>query len=105
MEVSIRREDLTRGLYLVQGVVERRSTVPILANVLLDPTEGGISFTATDMAAGLRVRVPAAAKNQGAVTVNARKLYAIGREGTAEARVLTASTAGRAAAPAGRSKY
>ena len=105
MEVSIRREDLTRGLYLVQGVVERRSTVPILANVLLDPTEGGISFTATDMEVGLRVRVPAEVKKKGAVTVNARKLYEIGREVTAEALVLKASTPGWVDVLAGRSKF
>src|SRR5437667_262159 len=55
MELSIRREDLTRGLYLVQGVVERRSTVPILANVLIESAEGGITLTATDMEGGLRM--------------------------------------------------
>ena len=38
MDVSIRREDLVRGLHLVQGVIERRNTLPILANVLLVPS-------------------------------------------------------------------
>ena len=105
MEVSIRREDLTRGLYLVQGVVERRSTVPILANVLFEPAEGGISLTATDMEVGLRVRVPAEVKKKGAVTVNARKLYEISREVTAEELVLKASTTGWVDLLAGRSKF
>jgi len=105
MEVSIRREDLTRGLYLVQGVVERRSTVPILANVLFEPAEGGLALTATDMEVGLRVRVPAEVKKKGAVTVNARKLYEISREVTAEELVLKASTAGWVDVLAGRSKF
>jgi len=105
MDVSIRREDLTRGLYLVQGVVERRSTVPILANVLFEPAEGGVSLTATDMEVGLRVRVPAEVKKKGAVTVNARKLYEISREVTAEELVLKASAAGWVDVLAGRSKF
>src|SRR2546421_10279673 len=94
MEVSIRREDLTRGLYLVQGVVERRSTVPILANVLFEPAEGGVSLTAPDMEVGLRARVPSAVKKKGAVTLNARKLYEISHDVTAEDEELKASTAG-----------
>src|SRR2546425_1142996 len=105
MEVSIRREDLTRGLYLVQGVVERRSTVPILANVLLEPTESGIALTATDMEVGLRARVPAEVKKKGSVTVNARKMYEISREVTAEEVILKASMAGWVDILAGRSKF
>ena len=105
MELSIRREDLTRGLYLVQGVVERRSTVPILANVLLEPAESGIALTATDMEVGLRARVPAEVKKKGTVTVNARKLYEISREVTAEELVLKASSAGWVDVLAGRSKF
>ena len=77
MEFSVQREDLVRGLHLVQGVVERRNTLPVLANVLLEPAEGGIALSATDMEVGLRALVPAVVKKKGAVTVNARKLYEI----------------------------
>src|SRR5947207_11081044 len=45
MEVSVKREDLVKGLYLVQGVVERRNTLPILANVLIEPAAEGIAIT------------------------------------------------------------
>ena len=44
MEISIKREDLLHGLYLVQGVVERRNTQPILAHVLIEPGDGGIAL-------------------------------------------------------------
>lgn len=105
MEVSVRREDLARGLHLVQGVVERRNTLPILANVLVEPAEGGIALTATDMEVGLRSLVPAQVKKKGAVTLNARKLYEIVREVTAEEIVLKSTQAGWVELIAGRSKF
>jgi len=77
MEVSIKREDLTKGLYLVQGVVERRNTLPILANVMIEPAAEALALTATDMEVGVRVEVAAHVKKKGAVTLNARKLYEI----------------------------
>ena len=105
MEVSIKREELVRGLYLVQGVVERRNTLPILSNVLIEPAEEGIALIATDTEVGLKVRVPAAVKRRGSVTVNARKLYEISREAAAEDVVLQVTTAGWIEVAAGRSKF
>jgi DNA polymerase-3 subunit beta len=105
MEINLRREDLVRGLHLVQGVVERRNTLPILANVLLEPAEGGIALTGTDMEVGLRGVVPAVVKRKGSVTLNARKLYEIAREVTAEEVVLRSTQAGWVDLHAGRSKF
>jgi len=105
MEVSVRREDLVRGLYLVQGVVERRNTLPILANVLIEPANGGVALTATDMEVGLRNTVQADVKKKGSVTLNARKLYEIVREMTADEVVLRAAQAGWVEVLAGRSRF
>lgn len=105
MEVSVRLQDLTRGLYLVQGVVERRNTLPILANVLVEPTSGGIALTATDMEVGLRTTVSAGVKKKGTVTLNARKLYEIVRELKAEEVVLKSAQAGWVELSAGRSRF
>jgi DNA polymerase-3 subunit beta len=105
MEVSLRRDDLVRGLHLVQGVVERRNTLPILANVLIEPAEDGIALTATDMEVGLRGLVPAQMKKKGTVTLNARKLYEIAREVTGEEVVLKSTQAGWVDVLAGRSKF
>jgi len=105
MEVSIRREDLVRGLYLVQGVIERRNPLPILANVLLEPEETGISLTATDMEIGLRAVIPALVKRKGSVTLSARKLYEIAREVTGEEVVLKSVQAGWVEVLAGRSRF
>src|SRR5881392_508 len=92
MEVTVRREDLVRGLHLVQGVVERRNTLPILANVLIEPAAEGIALTAQ-------------VKKKGTVTLNARKLYEITREVTAEEVVLKSVQAGWVEVLAGRSKF
>jgi DNA polymerase-3 subunit beta len=105
MEVSVRREELMRGLYRVQGVVERRNTVPILSNVLIEPAENGIALSATNMEIGLRGTVPAQVKKKGTVTVNARKLYEIVREVTAEDVVLKFGAAGWVDLLAGRSRF
>jgi DNA polymerase-3 subunit beta len=105
MEVSIKREDLLRGLHQVQGVVERRNTLPILANVLMEPTEGGLALTATDMEVGLRTRVTGKVKTKGAITLNARKLYEIVREVAAEEITLKAVAPGWVELLAGRSKF
>jgi DNA polymerase III subunit beta len=105
MEVSIRREDLVKGLYLVQGVVERRNTLPILANVLIEPAAEGVALTATDMEVGLRGLIPAQVKKKGSVTVSARKLYEIAREVPGEEVVLRSTQVGWVEVLSGRSKF
>jgi len=105
MELSVGREELVRGLHLVQGVVERRTTLPILSNVMLEPAEGGITLSATDMEVGLRGFVPAEVKRKGTATINARKLYEIAREMSAQEIVLRSTQAGWVEVLAGRSKF
>src|SRR5438552_2201753 len=105
MEVSIKREDLVKGLYLVQGVVERRNTLPILANVLIEPAAEGIAITATDMEIGLRAVVPADVKKKGAVTLNARKIYEIVREVPGQEISLKSTQPGWVDVASGRSKF
>lgn len=80
MEFTIAREELLQGLYLTQGIVERRTTIPILANVLLESTADGISIAATDQEVGVRRTCDAKVKRKGALTAGARKLYEIVRE-------------------------
>jgi DNA polymerase-3 subunit beta len=80
MEFTITREELLQGLYLTQGIVERRTTIPILANVLLESTADGISIAATDQEVGVRRTCDAKVKRKGALTAGARKLYEIVRE-------------------------
>ena len=80
MEVQLERDAFSKGLQMVQNIVEPRQTLPILANVLLE-TEGDVlRVTATDLAVGARVSVPAKVASPGAITLSARKLAEIVKE-------------------------
>jgi DNA polymerase-3 subunit beta len=80
MEVMISRTALLKGLQRVQGIVEKRNTMPILAHVLVETVERGITLFATDLELGVRGAYSAAIKSPGSVTVSARKLFEIVRE-------------------------
>lgn len=80
MKLTIKREELLKGLHRVQGVVERRSTMPILSNVLLTATSGGIALAATDLEIAVRGTSPAQVEEEGGVTLSARKAFEIVKE-------------------------
>ncbi len=65
MEFTINRADLVRELALSQGVVEKKSTIPILSNVLIEAEEDRIVLTATDLELGIRTACPAKVKKSG----------------------------------------
>ncbi|HTS63160.1 MAG TPA: DNA polymerase III subunit beta [Candidatus Acidoferrales bacterium] len=74
MEFTVSKSDLVRELSLSQGVVEKKTTIPILSNVLLEASGDAIALTATDLELGIRCSCPARVKKEGAGTVPAKKL-------------------------------
>ena len=74
MEFTVSKSDLVRELSLSQGVVEKKTTIPILSNVLLEAAGDRVILTATDLELGIRCSCPARIKKEGAGTVPARKL-------------------------------
>lgn len=80
MEIKARREDFLGALYWIQSTVERRNTMPILANVLIEAHDDGVQLTATDLEVGVRASLGGEILAPGSVTVDARKLYEIVRE-------------------------
>jgi len=80
MEFEIQRVEFLEGLRLTQGVVEKRNTLPILSNTLIEAIEGGVSILATDLDIGVRRTCAAKVKGSGAITVNARKLFELIKE-------------------------
>jgi len=74
MEFTVSKSDLVRELSLSQGVVEKKTTIPILSNVLIEASGDRITLTATDLELGIRCSCPARVKKDGAGTVPARKL-------------------------------
>lgn len=80
MKLSIKKDEILKGLQRIQGVVDKKNTMPILANMLLIADEKGVEIIATDLEIGLRGRYAAAVEKPGAVTVSAKKMYEIVRE-------------------------
>ncbi|OLD55167.1 MAG: DNA polymerase III subunit beta [Acidobacteria bacterium 13_1_40CM_2_64_6] len=77
MELVVRKNDLLRELQLFQGIVERKNTIPILANVLMEAKGDEVRFLATDLEVGLRSQCAAAVAKGGALTLPAKKFYEI----------------------------
>jgi len=84
MKLKIKKEEILKGLQRIQGVVEKKNTMPILSNMLLIADDSGVEIIATDLEIGLRGRYSAEVEKPGAVTVSAKKMYEIVRELPAE---------------------
>jgi DNA polymerase-3 subunit beta len=80
MKLKIKKEEILKGLQRIQGVVEKKNTMPILSNMLLSADGNGVEIVATDLEIGLRGRYAADVEKTGAVTVSAKKMYEIVRE-------------------------
>ena len=80
MDIRIDKSKLLKGLYLAHGIADRKSTMPILANVLIR-TEGTdrISCAATDLKVAIVVTLPAKVEEEGGVTVGARQAFEIAK--------------------------
>lgn len=74
MEFTVSKADLVRELNLSQGVVEKKTTIPILSNVLVEAAGDRINLTATDLELGIRSSCPARVKKPGAGTIPAKRL-------------------------------
>ncbi len=74
MEFTVSKSDLLRELNLSQGVVEKKTTIPILSNVLVEASGNRILLTATDLELGIRCSCPAKVQKPGAGTIPARRL-------------------------------
>lgn len=80
MKFRISRAELLAALYLSQGIVERRITSPVLANVLLESGDNTLKVVATDREMTVERRCPAQVDEGGAIATGARKLYDVVRE-------------------------
>ena len=77
MELVVRKNELLRELQLFQGIVERKNTIPILANVLIEAKGDEVRMLATDLEVALRSRCQASVAKGGSLTLPAKKLYEI----------------------------
>ncbi|WP_280566677.1 DNA polymerase III subunit beta [Chromohalobacter sp. 296-RDG] len=106
MRFTITREDLLRPLSLVAGVVERRQTLPVLSNVLLEVRDTQLALTGTDLEVELIGRTaPHHVDEPGAATVPARKLMDICKSLPERTDITFTLEEGRAVLRAGRSRF
>src|SRR6202035_2804293 len=75
MEITVSKFELLRELTATQGVVERKTTIPILSNYLFEASGDKLSLTATDLDLSLRTACSAKVKKEGSCTIPARKLH------------------------------
>ena len=107
MRVTIERSGFLKALNHVQSVVERRNTIPILSNVLVQAKAGQVKLTATDLDIEIVESVPAEVTREGAVTVAAHMLYDIVRklQDGAQLELEQTGDSGRVSIHAGKSRF
>ena len=105
MQITMKREVLFRAIQRVQGVVERRNTMPILSHALIEAKGAEVTIFATDLEIGLRGRYEAQVSEPGLITVSARKLYEIVRELSHEEIRLVSADHKSVGLEAGKSRF
>jgi DNA polymerase-3 subunit beta len=102
---QIPRDALLKPLQAVSGIVERRQTLPILANVLLEQRDGKLFVTATDLEMQITAHSELAGKQDQSITVGARKLQDLLRALPEDAALNVDTAGGKMTVRAGRSRF
>ncbi len=105
MKATIERATLLKSLGHVQSVVERRNTIPILSNVLIEASGEGLRLMATDLDIQINETVEAQVETPGATTVSAHTLFDIARKLPEGSQVSLAAADGKMQVVAGRARF
>src|ERR1700691_2177788 len=105
MRLTISREKLQEGLAAVTATVPTKTTLPVLANILIETTDRGIRFSGTDLDIAVSAEVTADVEIAGAVTIPAKKLTDIAREMLPAPVRIAAANEQRVTIECGRSKF
>lgn len=105
MKFTIAREQLQQGLAAVSASVPAKTTLPVLANILVEATKDGLRLSGTDLDIGVSTIIPASVDQEGAITLPARKLVDIVREMPNAAIRFTGSGEQRATIECGRTRF
>ena len=105
MQLVFEKESLSSALDKLQGVANARSTLPILANLMIQADEDGVTISATNLEIGIRMAVDGIIDEQGSATVNAKKLFTLVKELDSEGLRLTKDENERITLESGSGKY
>jgi DNA polymerase-3 subunit beta len=107
MEFNIEKGDFIKVLQRIQGIVEKRNTMPILSNVLIDADQGTgkVNITATDLEIFIKASCGATVKKNGSITVNARKFFEIVKELPEETLNVSAKNGERVTIKSGKARF
>src|SRR5215212_9583212 len=105
MRFTISREKLQEGLTAVSASIPAKTTLPVLANIMIETTDTGIRLSGTDLDIAVSTEIPADVEAQGAITIPARKLTEIARELPPSPVKIAASGEQRATLECGRSRF
>lgn len=105
MNINLNKDVLLKPLQLINGVVERRQTLPILANILIEVDHGILSMTATDLEVEIIVQLGIDSTASGRITLPARKLFDICRSLADGADIAIQTEEDKATVRSGRSRF
>jgi DNA polymerase III subunit beta len=105
MHVTLSRQDMLQAVQRCQNIVERRHTIPILSNILLQAKDDALHFSATDLEVGIRTRSSAKIEDGGSLTVSARKLFDVIKELDADTDIELETADGFVMLKSGRSRF
>src|SRR3954468_15159023 len=105
MRFTISREKLQEGLAAVTASIPTKTTLPVLANIMVEATEKGIRLSGTDLDIAVTTEVPADVETPGAITIPAKKLSEIARELPPAPVRIAASGEQRISLECGRSRF
>ena len=105
MNINLNKDVFLKPLQLINGVVERRQTLPILANVLIEANQGVLSLTATDLEVEIIIQLEVDSKVSGRITLPARKLFDICRSLGDSADITIKVAEDKATIRSGRSRF
>ena len=105
MNIKISRETLLKPLTEVTGIVERKHTLPILSNILLEAKNNNLVLTATDLEIQISSQIESSNANNFSITVSARKLLDICRALPESSELDLSGTETRMTVKAGKSKF
>jgi DNA polymerase-3 subunit beta len=105
MKLTISKEQISNGLQAVQNIVNPRSTLPVLSNVLLQADANGLTLTATDLEVTISCHVAAEVSEPGSITVPAKRFFGIVRELPTQAIDLSVNENKQCSISSGSSQY